>query len=68
MIVILLQVLFIEAFSMLEDCVQAMGYFKNHFYYFFSKTGFTESMKKKAQDKKVYLLTLEDMYLNPSLH
>lgn len=53
---------------LMEDYAQIIGYFKNYFYYFFSKNGFTEPMKKQAQDRNIYLFTLEDIYVRPSLH
>ncbi len=53
---------------LMEDYAQIIGSFKNYFYYFFSKTGFTEPMKKIAKDRDIYLFTLEDIYVRPSLH
>ncbi len=52
---------------LMEDYAQIIGSFKNYFYYFFSKTGFTEPMKKIAKDRDIYLFTLEDIYVRPSL-
>lgn len=50
-----------EELLLLQDYAEAMGNFKQHYYYLFSKSGFTDTLKKGAEEH-VRLITLEDMY------
>ena len=46
---------------LLQDYGEAMGNFKPRYYYLFSKSGYTDTLKKGAEEN-VRLITLEDMY------
>lgn len=52
----------IDELDLMKDYAQAMGHFQNHHYYFFSKSGFTDSLRGQAKKHALRLITLEDLY------
>ncbi|MBD5525426.1 MAG: ATP-binding protein [Lachnospiraceae bacterium] len=52
----------IDELDLMKDYAQAMGHFQNHYYYFFSKFGFTDSLRGQSEAETLRLLTLEDIY------
>lgn len=50
-----------DELELMHEYAEAMGAFKEKYYYFFSKSGFTEAMLQKA-DKNIRLITLDEMY------
>ncbi len=50
-----------EEYELMKDYAEAMGTFKEVYYYFFSKCGFTDEMKA-LKSKYIRLITLDDMY------
>lgn len=46
---------------LMQDYAQAMGNFSRHYYYLFSKSGFTESLPKMNVDD-MRLLTIDTLY------
>lgn len=52
-----------DELSLLEDYASVITTPQDQcFYYIFSKSGFTEALKKRAAENTVSLLTLEEMY------
>lgn len=51
-----------EELNLLEDYAKAMGAFTKNYYYLFSKSGFTELLKKRAGETGVRLVPLNEMY------
>ncbi len=51
-----------DELRLMEEYAKAMGHFGQRYYYLFSKSGFTDSLMRQAQDEKVRLVTLKDMY------
>ncbi len=51
-----------EELNLLEDYARAMGAFARNYYYLFSKSGFTELLKRRAAETGVRLVTLDEMY------
>lgn len=51
-----------DELRLMEEYGNAMGHFGQRYYYLFSKSGFTDSLIKKAEDGKLRLVTLKDMY------
>lgn len=48
-----------EELSLIKEYAAAMGHFEKHYYYLFSKFGFTSAL---TQEPDVQLLTLKDLY------
>lgn len=48
-----------EELSLIKEYAAAMGHFEKHYYYLFSKSGFTSAL---TQEPDVQLLTLKDLY------
>lgn len=51
----------VDELSLMQEYAAAMGAFQKQYYYFFSKSGFTETMQKKA-GAHIRLFTLENLY------
>lgn len=52
----------VDEYELLKQYAQAFGKGKEYLYYIFSKSGFTEGLRKLQEEGKVVLITLEDMY------
>ncbi len=52
----------VDELTLLKDYALAMGHYHRHYYYLFSKSGFTDSLNSQAQREALHLITLEDMY------
>ncbi|MCD7956031.1 MAG: ATP-binding protein [Lachnospiraceae bacterium] len=46
----------------MKEYARAMGKFDNYYYYLFSKTGFTETLRKKQDGVNLRLIGLEELY------
>lgn len=55
----------VNELTLLKDYTQAMGHYRKHYYYLFSKSGFTDTLTALAQEENVRLLTLKDLYTLP---
>ncbi len=51
----------IDEFALMQEYAEAMGHFKERYYYFFAKAGFTDNMLKKAGEHTRFI-TLDEMY------
>ena len=51
-----------DELALLKEYASAFGKGSRYYYYIFSKDGFTEGLRKAAENKDVTLVTLEDMY------
>lgn len=52
----------LDELALMEDYAQAMGHFRKHYYYFFSKAGFTDALRENSSKLGLRLVTLEDLY------
>ena len=52
----------VDELELLKEYASVFGKGNKYFYYIFSKGGFTEGLKKAAEDEDVTLVTLEEMY------
>lgn len=48
---------------LMEEYADAMGHFGQRYYYLFSKSGFTESLKNREKEGRIRLIALKDMFL-----
>lgn len=51
-----------DELALMEEYADAMGHLGHRYYYLFSKSGFTDSLMKRAGSNGLRLITLEDMY------
>ena len=51
-----------EELRLMEEYADAMGHFEQRYYYLFSKSGFADSLIQQAENGKVRLVTLKEMY------
>lgn len=48
--------------ELMEDYAEAMGHFEKRYYYYFSKSGFTDYLQSQADGVNVRLISLPDIY------
>ncbi len=51
-----------KEWHLMQEYAQAMGGFKEYYYYLFSKSGFTDELKKLQDGEKLRLISLEELY------
>jgi len=56
------QLLGVDEYDLMKEYADAMGKIDERFYYFFSKSGFADSIKKCSSGEAVRLITIEEMY------
>ncbi|MCD7806998.1 MAG: DUF234 domain-containing protein [Lachnospiraceae bacterium] len=51
--------------QMMQEYARIMGGFEQYYYFFFSKSGFADALRQEQNERKLRLVTLDEMYRIP---